>query len=329
MTEPRVIWDALQLPVGAMSARLHPDSPDVWLGLDPEGRRHLLVRASGEDVGEQFLKTRGLLATTEQLTVEDEPADLWVDIACLDPALNGTFATVANDLVEETRSQPASPIGAVRKTLRKWRWFWGVDSSGLSAEAARGLFGELWFLDRWTAFPQTLPSWLGPTGSRHDFVSRRVSVEVKTTLLRADGPVRHRVTSLDQLDDPETGDLYLFSLNVVPDANASNSLPGMVEIVRGRLRDDPDLLGLLDRRLAEAHWTPAAAERHSQAFRIRAEELYRIRPAFPRLTHASFPAGLPVGVDDVTYSVDLAACGEFRVAIVPSEVRELMNALGG
>ena len=327
MTDPGEIWDELQLPTGAMSARLHPESRDVWLGLDSDHRRHLLVRATGEDVGQQLLKTHGLKATTERLAIEDEAADVWVDIVCLDAALNDTFATVADDLATETKDDSRSLLDAVRQTLRRWRWFWGVDSSGLSVEAALGIFGELWFLDRWTTLPDAMGTWLGPTGSRHDFVSSKVSVEVKATRVRADGPARYRITSLDQLDDPETGELYLFSLTVAPDDNASNSLPSLLMVVRGRLRNHPELLGLLDRRLAEAGWTPAAAERHAQCFRVTAEELYRVRAGFPRLTHGSFPGGLPTGVDQLTYTIDLAACEEFRVAIAPAMAATILGEL--
>ena len=123
MSELDEVWDNLHLPTGAMSARLHPESRDVWLGIDPSRRRHLLVRATGEDVGQQLLKTHGLKASTEQLAVEGEPSDVWVDIVCLDAALDGAFAQVADDLVAETRDDRTNTLDAVRQTLRKWRWF--------------------------------------------------------------------------------------------------------------------------------------------------------------------------------------------------------------
>lgn len=327
MSDARSIWDGLAVPSGALSARLHPDSRDVWLGVDRARRRHLLVRVPGADVGQHLLTTHGLKATTERLSVEDEAPDVWGDIVCLDVALNETFAAVADDLVAETRELPDDPLGAVHRTLRRWKWFWGVDGSGLSDEKAFGLFGELWFLDRWTTLPGSVGSWLGPTGSRHDFVSPAVSVEVKASRVRADGPVTHRITSLDQLADPETGDLYLFSLTATPDANASNSLPAVVTTIRSRLRAQPDTLGLFDRLLADAGWTPAAAEKHSQTFRVTAEELYRVDGRFPRLTHESFPSGLPAGIDNITYTLDLAVCIDHRVATEPDEGAAIIGVL--
>lgn len=327
MSDAEDIWNSLTVPTASISARLYPGSSEVWLGVDPDRRRHLLVRASGEDVGQQLMETRGLQASTDQLAIEDGTLDTWVDIICLESALDDTFSAVAEDLVEETRSDPVSPMHGVRETLRRWRWFWGVDSSGMSDEAALGLFGELWFLDRWTNPSVSLQNWLGPSGSRHDFVSRSISIEVKATQVRVDGPGRHRITSLDQLDDSESGDLYLFSLTVTKDANAANTLLGLVATVRSRMRHDAELVGLFDRRLAEAGWTPAAEKKHGQPYRVTGEELYRVDAGFPRLTRSSFPDGLPTGIDQITYTVDLAACAEKRVAKAPAEARAILDAL--
>jgi hypothetical protein len=327
MTDSDALWSELAVPTEAVSARLHPESGVVWLGIDSSGRRHLLVSASGEDTGQYLLTTHGLSATTERLSIEGAAPDVWVDIVCLHESFSETFAALADDLVAETKNSPDDVLGGVRQTLRKWKWFWGVDSSGLSEEAALGIFGELWFLDRWAGLPGAVESWLGPTGSRHDFVSPSVSVEVKATRVRADGPARHRIASLDQLADPESGDLYLFSLTVTPDTNAANSLPAMVELIRTRLRGHPDILELFDHRLADAGWTPAAAERHGQSFRVRAEELYRVDSEFPRLTDQSFPDGLPPGVDNVTYTVDLATCVDHRFATTPDYAAVVLGAL--
>lgn len=327
MTEPGAVWTSLRRPPAGLSARLHPQSSDVWLALDHEGRRHLLVRASEAQPGETLASTRGLSATTETLAVEGQDEDVWADIVCLDPALNDTFVAVADNLTEEARLHRGDLVEAVRRTLRTWQWFWGVDPNALSAESALGLFGELWFLDRWAPFPQAIDTWLGPTGHRHDFVSPGTSVEVKATRIRNDGTALHRVANLDQLADPETGELYLFSLQAIQDPNAMNTLPSLINRVRGRLSSRPELLGVLDQRLGQAGWSPANADRHTQTYRIVAEELYRVGEGFPRLVRETFTAGIPVGVDNITYTLDLAACSVWRVATLPAQAEETLSGL--
>ena len=328
MSDPEGVWSELARPPLGLSGRVHPANEDVWLAIDSDGRRHLLVRASTSSAGEILLATRGLRATTERLSVEHEPEEVWADVACLDPSFNPTFVAVADDLARGVTSNAASPIEAVRQTLRAWRWFWDADPGALSAEAAIGLFGELWFLERWAPFPESVGSWTGPEGNRYDFTSHAISVEVKATRAHSQGALRHRINGLDQLAVPETGDLYLFSIQAIDDQNAANSLPGLVARIRHRLLDRPDLLGLFDQRLGQAGWSPAHAERHAQTVRVIAEGLYRVDEAFPRLTRDSFALGVPVGVDEVTYVVDLAACERWLVARQPGQVTTLLAGLG-
>jgi hypothetical protein len=327
MTEPGAVWTSLRRPPIGLSARLHPESSDVWLALDSEGRRHLLVRAPDAELGQTLAETRGLRATTETLAIEGQDQDIWTDIVCLDPALNDTFVAVADNLAEEARLHPGDPVEAVRRTLRTWQWFWGVDPNALSVDSALGLFGELWFLDRWAPFPEAIDTWLGPTGHRHDFVSRETSVEVKATRTRTDGTAVHRIANLDQLAEPEAGDLYLFSLQAVHDPNAMNTLPGLITRIRNRLGSQADRLGVLDQRLGQAGWSPANADRHAQAYRIVAEELYRVGDGFPRLVRETFAAGIPIGVDGIRYTLDLAACAPWRIATLPPQAEEILAGL--
>lgn len=324
---PEEIWTQLRRPSAGLNARPHAASAEVWLALDPQNRRHLLVRAPEIGPGELLMSTRGLSATTDTLALEGQPEEVWVDIVCLEPAMDGTFATVSNDLSKEILLSPDNPVQAVRRTLNTWQWFWGVDPDSLSRSAALGLMSELWFIDRWARFPEVIPTWTGPTGNRYDFVSPIVSIEAKGTQVRTDGSSRHRISNLDQLADPESGSLYIFSLQAIPDLNAKNNLSALVQRLRGRLASRPDLLTLFDRRLGEAGWTPMLSERPEQQYRVVAEELYAVKEQFPRLTRESFPSGLPSGVDDVRYTIDLATCTGWRVATSPAQAADILAQL--
>jgi len=140
---------------------------------------------------------------------------------------------------------------------------------------------------------------------------------VKATRIRSDGPATHRIANLDQLDDPETGHLWLFSLQVVSDDLATNSLTGSIERISTTLAAHPDVLLEFNRRLATVGWTPVDTDRHRSGLRILAEELYEVGPGFPRLTRHTFPHGPPTGVTDISYSIDLAACAPWRRQTAP------------
>jgi hypothetical protein len=74
-------------------------------------------------------------------------------------------------------------------------------------------------------------------------------------------------------------------------------------------------------------WSRGSQEENAPTYRVTAEELYRVDGAFPRLTRASFTEGPPPGVDDISYSLDLVACREWRVATEPSQAAALLAGL--
>jgi hypothetical protein len=47
--------------------------------------------------------------------------------------------------------------------------------------------------------------------------------------------------------------------------------------------------------------------------------MYRLGPGFPRLTLDSFPSGLPAGIGNVSYVLDMAACDSWLVSTLPEE----------
>jgi hypothetical protein len=47
--------------------------------------------------------------------------------------------------------------------------------------------------------------------------------------------------------------------------------------------------------------------------------MYSVGAGFPRLTLDSFPSGLPAGIGNVSYVLDMAACDGWLVATAPIE----------
>src|SRR5262249_9615836 len=146
-------------------------------------------------------------------------------------------------------------------------------------------FGELWFMLRWMG-PVTnnvIERWQGPLGARHDFQWETSSVEVKTATGGSRGVV-HEISSLEQLDNPESGSLYLFSLTASDDALGSNTLPILIEQISSEIEYDEEAKRAFFEKLARIGYNPAHAERYDRKLRIVREELYRVHGSFPRLT---------------------------------------------
>ena len=218
-------WATLPTPVANYQLEAHELAPGsgVWVARDNADHQHLLVLVDG--LSELGLEdTHGLSVSIRRHRVAGRDDAPYVDLSCLDSGALQTFATVAADIATAVVREPVDRrTSALAAAVREWRWFWGVDPSGLSATDAVGLFGELWFLNRWASpSAASVHAWEGSNGSRHDFQWPTISVEVKTTS-RA-GAIMHTIQHLDQLSDPETGQLFLYSLRITRDALAANTV---------------------------------------------------------------------------------------------------------
>lgn len=296
--------------------------PRSYLAVDRAGVRHLLVPTSPDTSVGARRPARGLDVQVRDLAVADAPVQTWIDLQCTDKGGQGAFTALTEDVLTALADGTEDSGDTVRRVLSRWRWFWNADSSRLVEGGALGLLGELWFLTRWLGPPVTAPllqRWYGPTRTRHDFIAPAVSVEVKTTGTRPPGGPVHRIASLEQLEDAETGQLYLFSLQLAQDELAATSLTAMVNELMAQLTNDPEATDLAAERLAATGWTPEHADDYRRTYRVLAEELYEVGDGFPRLTRASFVGGLPEGVNNVSYSLGLAACRAWRQATSQTE----------
>jgi hypothetical protein len=329
-------WTAIEVPseTSALAGRRPPadeGGTGVLIAVDHAGNRHLLVEGPADARPPSTQAVKGLTVEVAELAIGERPPRSYFDVACSDPSLNQNFTSVAAEIIDRLESDVGDPRLLLERTFTRWRWFWGATGGGLSDTAAVGLFAELWFLERWLG-PVDLTAierWTGPLRDRHDFKSAAASVEVKATKARSDGSATHRITSLAQLDDPETGQLYLFSMRVTPDPIGGHSLARSVERLRAQLAGEPDALRILDERLGLAGYTPATGHLHDELMRVTGEEFFEVGEGFPRLIPSSFPQGPPAGVDDITYSLDLAACERWRIATKPTDpaARDLRTAL--
>lgn len=329
-------WGALQPPAvpDAISGRraigLPADRP-AYVAVDSRRRRHLLVQVPDATEPVSQRETRSLEVTTARFQVGSNPESLYVDLVCTDSAQYATFSAIAQDLIRSLRQTPGPLRDSILSALGRWRAFWTVKATGMSREDALGLFGELWFLRRWlgTVDTATMNRWQATDSARHDFQWSSASVEVKTaTTQSASAPV-HRIASLEQLADPERGQLFLFSVQVCDDALAANSLHSLVTSLTADLQSDFQTLSEFNDKLAARGYSPADQQAPARQLRILAERLYRVDAGFPRLTRQTFqPTGLPAGIVGMDYLIDLAVAQPWLAATAPTDAsaRELASS---
>lgn len=315
-------WEVLPTPdgPGTLEAAEVAEGLGAWLALDHTEARHLLIEVP-DGTDSPSVETKGMSMAVARHRVRGREAADYIDMACLDDAALETFAVVASDICSDLEAVAEDRrVSSVSETLSRWRWFWNVSGDSLSERDALGLFAELWFLDQWVGVsPDSVDAWTGADGARHDFQWPDHSIEVKATSRRADGAVVHTIQHLDQLADPETGTLYLFSLRVVRDRLAANTLPGLVDRCSGQLRGAGSARDSFLRKVSSRGYSPAHHRLHSTAYRILEEHLYEVVGEFPRLTAATFADGLPAGIGDVSYKLQMAACAPWLCATSAAE----------
>lgn len=337
LEELEATWAAVQPPrapdaiSGRRAVGLPADHP-VYLAVDSRARRHLLVQMPDGTPPVTQRETRSLEVTTARFQVGTNPEALYVDLVCTDSAQHHTFSAIAQDLIRSVLQTPGPLRDSMLSALARWRAFWAVKAGGMSREDALGLFGELWFLRRWlgTVNAAAVHRWQATDAARHDFQWASASVEVKTASTQSAGPPVHRIASLEQLSDPEHGQLYLFSLQVCDDALAANTLHSLVTSLTVELQVDFQALGEFNDKLAARCYSPADQQAPARPLRILAERLYRVDATFPRLTRSRFqPADLPAGIVGLEYLLDLTACEDWLVARQPDQGQVLLGAPKG
>lgn len=229
-----------------------------------------------------------------------------------DERYRDVFRSLCEDIVRTitATSSEADAARAFVSQLVRWQAFLRRHGpGGLSPEERRGLYGELAFLERLLTQGVTatgaVRAWTGCRGANQDFQLPGGSVEVKTT--RANTPHSFRVSNIAQLDDRAAGVLFVHLVQVEESENGEQSLSELIESIRQRL-DDSALLefddSLADAGLPKGQEDAPASPRYT----LRARRYFRVGEGFPRLLDSA----LPPGVEDVGYSVAIAACTPFE-----------------
>ncbi len=336
LEELETSWGTLETPEspdGLSSRRATgvPRGQPVYLAVDGRDHRHLLIQVPDSSAPIIQPRTRGLEVNSARYRLGADPEALYVDLVCIDPAQNPTFSAVAEDIFRVLVRPHGRPRDVIFGALARWRTFWSAGAEGMGPEKALKLFAELLFMKRWLApvTPQVMERWTVGDEAQYDFQWSEVAVEVKAAEGRANEEPQHLVTSLEQMDDPDHGRLFLFSLQVREDAVAADSLHSLVQGLAAGF-GDPGALADLDRKLGLRGYSANDRTSAARKLRIVSERLYRVENGFPRITKQSLQAGgLPAGVSKIGYTVDLAVCRPWLVATAPTDAGASLLSAGG
>ena len=218
------------------------------------------------------------------------------------------FETFCRDLLARVApcADDRRAVAAFVERLQGWQKFFERGGEGLSAEAERGLWGELFFLREhlWPLLDgAALDIWFGPLGAPQDFKSGGLAVETKTLAPTA---ATVKINSEWQLDTANLERLFLVAMRL-DEAENGESLPQIIESLRARC--DANRLRRLNGLLLEAGYFEAhTASYGAHLFSVSAQSLFEVADGFPRLRAANIAPGL----SRVVYQLDLSVCGAFK-----------------
>lgn len=299
-----------ELEVPSLSSGVETGYGPARFALGPQGQPRLLVPCGPGAKLSSTETSKKLTIALSRFTAEHRASN-FVDVMSVDRRLDPVFAELANEILHRL-GMGNGPVAAVEGTISDFREL--LREEGLEEvpdSLIYGLLGELVVLRSLAArSSDAIDAWTGPYEQRHDFRRREHALEVKTSA-RADATTIW-ITSCDQLAEPSGGTVSLIHVRMERSDGGPLRVSTLVREILERGVQRP----ALERGLAAAGCLdPDSEEWNRIQCNLEGLAVYRVEEGFPRITSAMFASGsLPVGMVEVSYSIDLGAAQQYRLS---------------
>lgn len=284
--------------------------PDVYVALkSPENLRCIAAHLGSK--AELQLRSWDKLKDIkiETFTDEKHPEKQFLLVLLLDNQHRDIFTTLSEDLIYQVADITDEPelIKLLLFRIEKWRLlFEKMGRQGLSEEAQRGLYGELFFLRRFLQKNQAseycINSWKGSEKAVQDFQFADWGVEIKTT--HGKNHQKLHISSERQLDISLIPRIFLIHYSLEVRQNHGETLNNLVDNLLEVLSNSPAAHNLFKLKLMEVGYFNIHKHLYDETgYSVRQENIYRITDDFPKITESQIPSG----VGDVRYSLIVSA----------------------
>lgn len=318
MTRIEELWqsirrDAYAGPVsedGWRLVRVDPHHPfDIYAGVDDNGSVMMAIGTS--------VRPPAIDADTGSLGYIrlQRAAGRWIMGLRLEGrGLEGVFGRLCQDLADAAVgvATEAMLVSLFRERLLLWKRLFRESGTGLLQKfQIKGLIAELLALEdmiRSHPADPLLPilSWIGPGGTSQDFLYASSAVEVKAVSPAAEAV---SISSAGQLDAPVPLTLRVSVLREAsPSELGALTLPRLVSRVEHCIAGFQHACSTFREKVLEAGYVEHEYYQ-TVAFTLLETRHYAVREGFPRIV----PAGLPAGIPDVTYTIQLSSIEGFQI----------------
>lgn len=191
-------------------------------------------------------------------------------------------------------------------------FFEKYSKSGMSINQQQGLFSELDIIENYLfnyyGMPKTLEMWRGPKSGLHDFTTKGISLEVKST---SNFPALEvNINSENQLNNDRVDKLYLAVIEIIRDSSMGDNLSEKILKIREIIsHKNINLLNKFNELINEYGYFDAQSFNYQNTFKSNIIYFYKIETDFPRI----LPLSLLNGVKNVKYKIDLNKCEDYKI----------------
>ncbi|MHA8106421.1 PD-(D/E)XK motif protein [Aquirufa sp. 5-AUSEE-100C1] len=191
----------------------------------------------------------------------------------------------------------------------------GEKNPQISINSARGLFGELKYLEELLLeresrfYRELIDSWHRPSPANHDFSFEKIEIEIKTISKKN---TTIKITSEYQLESQESSDLYLVCYRL---DNINNSLEDSLGKLYSNIIDMLKSEGLDEMFATKCsmdeinYLGPSLTPLNYKFVLIEKMKFLVDQNEFPRIRRSN----LDIGISDVNYSVDISMLEKFKI----------------
>lgn len=277
---------------------------ELFIGLDDKGRKAIELR-------DKFTYKKVLSSGAIEVNQYKKDEYNTIRFSLTNTDMSGLFYKFCDDLVEQTRllKEKSEGYQTIVNRYYQWKKLFNTGKNNLLTEAEiMGLIGEILFLRGYLSekvgISEALASWSGQDLTHKDFSFQDRWYEIKTI---SSGKPDVKISSLEQLDSENDGELIVFSLEKMSEAYAGITLNNLVF-------KTAELFTIQSER--ELFLTKTAIQGYmynnyydSFVYEVNSMNRYLVSEDFPVLTRDK----VPNEVIKASYSLDLAQIKKYMI----------------
>jgi len=308
-TELNALWEAIVPQRGqSVGRRADPKHPlDFFITYDEKPNMQLILLTDYQ---------LSLPCSSKQIYVRGNKRADGRNAVCFsleDNKLKDQFVSLCWDIMDcsfEIQDKKAAAQSAVKRFKMWQKLFAEMKSKKLSETEVKGLIGELSVLKDICVpkygIDKAVSGWVGPLGADRDFAFEDMWYEAKYVSLSMD---KVSISSLDQLDTDEAGELVLCRYEKTSDAAEGKiTLNSLVQDIRKLASTSENTQVSFLNRLALSGYN-SENEQVDQPYMFHSFERYSVKSeSFPRIRRSK----VPIEVAQCTYQLSIPALHQWK-----------------